>query len=365
MQCACTRVSTLFVVAALVFAPAFAAAQTITTFDPPNSTSTFAVAINLSGQIAGTYIDGSVSPVIAQKGFLRERDGTFTTFIPEVTLNDRTYQLAPRVNDLNLEGDIVGTVNDPYPITSSSFLRRRDGSIVVFKDSGVVGSSPDPAAMLKSALPCEECIDGSGAFGINAIGQITGMNGMSSYVGYLRQPDGTTTFFSPAGSLATFPKAINLFGQITGYFRAPYPDRGFLRQPNGTFVQFVPPNSVSTRPRSINLFSQIAGYYRDANGMEHGFLRQPNGKIVTFDPAGSTGTEAESINFAGEITGAFTTADGNSHGFLRKANGKIESFDAPGASGGTFAKEVNDLGVIVGYYEDANSIVHGFVRTRN
>jgi len=359
----------LSLLAFLIFTPrtSNSSAQTITSFDPPNSTGTFAFGINLNGQIAGTYIDGSVlSPVTAQTGFIRERDGTFTTFQPEVTFGERTFRLPPRVNDINLEGDVVGTVPDGWTITSSSFVRHKDGSVVVFKGPGTVGSAPDPAAILRSPLPCDECIDGSGAAAINAIGQITGANGGSSYVGYLRQPDGSMTFFSPStGSLATFPSSINVFGQITGYFKAPTPDHGFLRQRNGTFISFDPPNSTTTRPRSINLFSQITGYFMDSNNVEHGFLRQPDGKFVTFDPPGSTGTEPQSINFWGEITGSYTTSFGVNHGFLREPNGNIITFDVPGASAdGTFAKEINDLGIIVGYYMDTNLLVHGFVRTR-
>src|SRR6516165_939342 len=173
-------------------------AQTITSFDPPNSTATVAVAINLRGEIAGTYIDSSNSPFLSsQKGFLRERDGTFTIFQPETTIDGETWGLATWVTDLNLEGEIVGFYPDLREITTSAFLRRRDGTIVEFKGSpsptasmmSRAASAMDPAASVTS-ITCDRdtrCIDGTGAFAVNARGEITGVFGDVSYSGFLRQ----------------------------------------------------------------------------------------------------------------------------------------------------------------------------------
>jgi len=336
-------------------------AQTITTFDPPNSSMTVAVAINLHGEIAGYYTDGSTFPFPMQKGFLRERDGSITSFEAAPT--------ATWVTDLNLEGEIVGYFIEPGQIATSGFQRHRSGTMIRIPSGQPIASMADSAAALSGADLCDySCIDGTGAFGINARGQIIGVGGGTPYIGFLRQPNGTTVIVDPAptgSSLVASPQAVNFFGQITGFFRAPFPDHGFLRQPNGTYIRFDAPNSASTWPQSINTFSQIAGYFTDANGVVHGFARHPNGTIVIFDPPGSTGTEAESINLEGEITGFYLTTDGKSHGFLRHTNGHIETFDAPGAGGaGTFPKQINDRGEIVGYYQDGNSILHGFVRSR-
>ena len=54
-------------------------AQTFTTFDVPNSTATIPIAINRSGDIAGVYDYNSFLRAPAN-AFLRERDGTITTF---------------------------------------------------------------------------------------------------------------------------------------------------------------------------------------------------------------------------------------------------------------------------------------------
>ena len=334
-------------------------AQTITTFDPPNSSMTVAVAINLRGEIAGYYTDASNLPFPMQKGFIRERNGSLTIF--------EAAPSATWVTDINFQGELIGYFADPGQITTSGFVRHEDGTIVAFKGGPTASPSlARPATLAAKLLPCDrDCIDGAGAFAINARGEITGETGNSSYLGFLREPNGSTiNFTATSGNLVTAPQAINVFGQITGFYRAPFPDQGFLRQPNGTIITFNVANATSTWAQSINLFSQIAGYFSDANGIVHGFVRHPNGKIVTFDPSGSTGTEAESINLEGEVTGFYLTADGKSHGFVRKANGHIETFDVPEAAGaGTFPKKINDRGEIVGYYEDGNSILHGFVRS--
>ena len=363
--------------ALLTFSPA-TRAQKITTFDPPNSTMTIGVAINVHGQVAGYYNDGSaVFPFQPQKGFLRERNGSFTTFQPETTLNGQTFGLFTWVTDLNREGEVTGYFADLGAITSSGFLRQRDGTMIKFK-----GGSTLPAAETLAteslateslaSIPCDKdnpCVDGTGAFAINARGEIVGGQGNGSRLGFLREPDGTTiNFTGTSDNLLTVPQAINFFGQVTGFAQAagPLGRQGFLRQPNGTIIPINVPNSTNTWPQSINLFSQIAGYFSDANGIVHGFLRQPNGKFVTFDPPGSTDTEGVSINLHGEITGFYVTADGKSHGFVRSAMGDIDTFDAPGAgSAGTFPKGINDRGEIVGYYEDGNFVIHGFVRSKN
>ena len=355
--------STTFVLLALAITTR---AQTFTTIDPPNSTMTVAVTINLHGQIAGYYTDGSTFPSPTQKGFLRERDGAYTTF--EVDTSAAHFPTV--VTDMNREGEIIGYVLS-FPGGFPGFLRHKDGTIVQFSGTpttAMTTAAPMMEPIPRTCTPGNNCVDGTGPIAINARGEITGAFGQGVYFGFLRRRNGSTINFNVAqgGLPETFPQAINFFGQVAGYYR----DSGnvahaFLRQPNGTVIDFDPTNSTLTVPQSINLFSETAGYYKDANTVVHAFVRKPNGKIVTFDPPGSTGTEAVSINLESEITGFYLTADGKSHGFLRRANGGIEIFDAPGAgSVGTFPKEINDRGEIVGYYEDGNSILHGFVRSR-
>lgn len=339
-------------------------AQTITTFDPPNSSYTVPQSINAFGQIAGYYQDANG----LRPGFLRKRNGTFISFEADQSV----AHFPTIVTDMNLGGEIIGYIYRPEG-GFTGFLRHTDGTIVTFNGSGPMSTASAALATEPAPRPCtpqDNCVDGTGPIAINAFGQITGAYGQGFYVGFLRQPDGTTTNFNAneADLPFTIPQAINLFGQITGYYRdtsnTSLVDHGFLRQSNGTIKTFDPPNSTRTTPQAINFLGQITGYYEDTNNVVHGFLRQPNGGIITFDPTGSINTQATAINLEGQITGFYATADGVYHGFLRGRNGNIESFDAPGAANaGTFPKDINDLGQIVGYYQDANFVLHGFVRS--
>jgi hypothetical protein len=92
---------------------------TLTTFDVPGAgtgafqgTGLFGAAINPAGTIAGDYIDASG----VSHGFLRARDGTFTTFDPPGSTN--TYPF-----DINPAGVIAGYYSDASG-GSHGFLRR-------------------------------------------------------------------------------------------------------------------------------------------------------------------------------------------------------------------------------------------------
>jgi len=76
-------------------------AQTITTFDVPNSTATLPESINPGGQIAGVYLDAS----FRVHGFLRKNDGTFITFDVPVSLDLNVVGITPA-------GQIAGETYD-------------------------------------------------------------------------------------------------------------------------------------------------------------------------------------------------------------------------------------------------------------
>ena len=330
-----------------------ATAQKIQTVDVPNSTGTIAAAINLRGAISGYYLGLSDPNVDYPQGFLREPDGTIKKF--GVQIGGHTF--GTLANDMNIFGEVVGSFYTPPEY--SGFLRRPDGTLVLFNGSGTAAAS----AVLTEPSPQTNCVDGTAAIAVNALGQITGTFGQGCMLGFLREANGTTTTFQVGeGNLLserTVPQAINLAGQIAGYYMDPNSSgfAGFLRAKDGTVVRFKVPGSAQTMALGMNLLGQIVGDYDG-----HGFVRQPNGSIITFDPPGSVGTQPMAINLVGQVTGFFATADGVDHGFVRLSNGKIEVFDAPNALG-TYPRDLNDLGKIAGYYEDVNSVLHGFIRT--
>lgn len=333
-------------------------AQTITTFDVPNSTGTIPRAINTRGEIAGSYND--LIPE-GTHGFLRQLDGTIITF--DVQLHGHTW--LNRVMDINASGRIIGYIEHPADF-SNSFIREPNGTVITFPDR-----LPTASAAVSTPEPDDVCPEGVAAFATNAVGQITGSWGAHCFYGFLRQRDGTLIVFQVVPDTTdltlTVPQAINKKAQITGYYNSSVNDpyfHGFLRQRDGSFVTFAAPDSTTTKPKAINDSGQIAGHYQDANLVSHAFLRQPDGSFITFDPSGSIDTQVTAINRRGDITGFYATADGMYHGFLRSAYGTMESFDAPSAANaGTFPEDINNLGEIVGYYQDANLVLHGFIRS--
>jgi hypothetical protein len=230
--------------------------------------------------------------------------------------------------------------------------------------------------------------------GINLFGAITGFirDANSARHAFLRARDGTFTIFDDpaAGTCSTScgtigngqgtrAYAINLFGEITGF----YTDNsgrchGYVRAANGTFTQIDAPDAGTGpfpqgtfpsefTPMGINLLGGITGFYVDANSVQHGFVRAPGGRITEFDPTGSVFTNPNAIDDVGEITGFYVDASGVGHGFLRTLGGTITTFDALGAGTaagqGTFGVGLTVNQEIEGVYVDANGVLHGFVRS--
>jgi probable HAF family extracellular repeat protein len=216
---------------------------------------------------------------------------------------------------------------------------------------------------------------------INISGQIAGYytGGLSSY-GFLRQPDGTfISFADPLGG-GTLVTDINSGGQIIGFF-VRNGATGILRQADGTIVTFSgsatsmasaametepsPPPCCSdgTSPMAINAKGQITGSF--GQGPMLGFLREPDGATVQFSVIeGFRPIVPHDINFFGQITGYYETAYGIDHGFLREPNGRIITFDPTGSTS-THAIAINFKGQITGYFQDTNNVGHAFLRQRN
>src|SRR5690349_6808313 len=74
-----------------------------TTFDVPGAANTFPASINASGAITGAYID---SIRRQQHGFLRDSDGTITTFDPP------GYVSATLACCINASGTVAGDYSD-------------------------------------------------------------------------------------------------------------------------------------------------------------------------------------------------------------------------------------------------------------
>jgi hypothetical protein len=230
----------------------------IITIAVPGSTSTFAgseftggaagPAINPEGAIAGSYTDTSG----ATHGFLRARDGTFTTFDAPGAVNGTDFLCC-----ITPEGAVAGISFDAN-FAGHGFLRARNGTFVVFDPPGSTTTAPG---------------------GINPAEDIAGtyFDAKGAEHGFLRARDGTiATFDAPGAVNGTQAAGINPAGVIVGtYFDGTF-FHGFIRASDGTFTTLDPPGSGATLPLVINPASIITGEYSDANDVEHGFLFIPH-----------------------------------------------------------------------------------------
>ena len=328
----------------LLFLAGSGFAQTITTFDLPNSVLTRPTAINAVGEITGWF---NVSNDPIRHAFLRHRNGNFVTFdvpgdeIPSYILyTDDTEPVG-----IDLAGEIIGSyhsMSHPAGVVSQrGFVRRRDGTFTTFETDETYTR---PTAS-------------------NAIGQTVGSftdELPSPTQGFLRQRNGTLTEFDVANTSVTSPTAINLLGDTTGSIGG-MNGCGFLRDRNGSITTFNVGTVASCSPNGINFADQITGWYQDNSAIYHGFLRQPNGRIITFDVPNSSNTVPVAIGFNGEITGYYLDAGYLYHAFIRYRDGSFTTFDVPNAIY-TYPTAMNELGQITGWYADASNIVHGFVR---
>ena len=269
---------------------------TITTFQAPgadikpaDAEGTIATGINARGAITGYY--GDSKGVV--HGFLRSRDGKFTTFEVPGSGGYGSFPIA-----LNQEGAIVGYYTDSNNALHA-FLRSPDGKFTTW-----IG--PDACTGNGS----EGCY-GSGASNINAFGTIAGgfEDNSGNFVHHelVRSPRGKfTTFDAPLAGTGSYQGTgcpgcalgLNDWGTIAGtYIDANSVSHGYLRSPDGA-NHIVRPSRDSQYtggcgsdcPVSLNDWGAITGIYFDANYVYHGYLRSPEGKFATVDPSGSVGT---------------------------------------------------------------------------
>lgn len=308
---------------------------------PGSQQGTVANDINEFGVITGLIRDENS----ARHGFLRYPDGRYTEFDhPAAGTNGATGQ-GTRPGSINSLGWVAGSVRDSNNF-DTPFVRDPEGHFysVSFPNFG-----------------------GGDGQGINLWGAMVGeflklnedQSVMFHFHGFIRNPNGSLTFFDPPGSQETdipAPAAINDFGAVTGDYWTCNADlssctvHGFVRQANGKYVTFDAPGASpdgidggGTFPQGINNLGEVSGYYGDANFIYHGFVRSASGRITSFDvPTACTdtstppadcsyvGTFPGGVNVLGTVVGTYFGEDGNPHGFWRDANGAIRKFDFPG-----------------------------------
>lgn len=338
----------------------------IVTFSAPGAGTgagqgTYAIGVNAEGSIVGYYIDENGG----NHGFLRSRDGHFTTLDPAGS----TFTRSPALND---EGFVAGFYKDATGV-SHSFFRAPSGDITSFDAPGAgIGAG-----------------QGTRAKNINQFWAIAGfyLDAFGASHGFLRAPHGSVTTFSVPGA-GTGPgqgtivwvfSCLTDAGAITGsYVDANNVSHGFVRSPYGGITIFDAPGAGTasgqgTISYSINWAGTTTGVFLDSNNVNHGFLRAFDGKVTAFDvPGAGTGANQGTLPQGNNaidvdvIEGSFVDVNNVSHGFVRDTFGEITTFDVPGAgknaNQGTFPASNNLQGAITGFYVDVSNVAHGFLR---
>lgn len=239
---------------------------TITTFDPPNSTSG-AQSINDSGTVAGGFVDAN-----GAHGYLRAPDGTFTTFDPT---GDATQVRIVIPYQINASGAVAGTYFDSAGVFHG-FLRDTGGDVTILDAPGAGTAANEGTELIDMNT------SGTIAGGIN-VGVVNGIGTTHSLV---RAMDGIFTVFDPpqSGAHSSLAEAINDSGVVVGTYRdANLVRHGYLLQTDGTFISFDDPDAAQvpltavnqgTVPRHINANGAVAGFYSDVNGVRHAFTWQ-------------------------------------------------------------------------------------------
>lgn len=348
----------------------------IITFDAPgadtkpgDNNGTFAAGINNWGVITGAYIDANN----VYYGFVRSRDGKFTTFQApgaDTTQNSYNGTTPNAINDL---GVITGEFYDANGV-GHGFLRSPDGKFTTFDVPRAAGYGTTPLALnLEGAVA----------------GRYTDSN--FSFHAFLRTPDGKfKTWIGPdactgngsEGCYGSGASSINVFGIVVGGYEdnsGNFVHHDLVRSLDGKLKIFDAPGAGTGSYQGtgcpgcqagFNQWGVIAGTYIDGNSVQHGFVRRPDGKFTSFDAPGAgtaagqgTGCPSDcstSLNDLGAITGNYVDANYVLHGYLRSPNGKIMTID-PSGSTATWCSGMNDFESITGYYTDSNNVSHGFL----
>jgi uncharacterized membrane protein len=335
---------------------------TYVSFSVPGALGTYPMSINASMEVTGYYY---VTPTV-ERGFLREADGTITTFDVDVVIGNGTQPEA--INDA---GDITGQYW--AGIVARGFLRYADGRIVTF--------GPDPTTRFEGLLPVS----------INNFDEVAGLFDAETQSGFTRTRLGVMTGLAPPypNNLGTEATAINANGAVVGYYLNLAAGVGFLAHPDGYWAEIAVPSADpqcvnQTVPESINAAGTVAGWYTtnytnlsacppENTGL---FVMSPDRKFTLFQAPGtilpvplyglplpSDSEGRVSIDQVGDITGSYADAVSVQHGFVRNPYGTITSFDPPEGKE-TYPTGINDEGAITGYYsyKAGSGTPMGFIR---
>lgn len=218
---------------------------------------------------------------------------------------------------------------------------------------------------------------GTGAVRINNAGDIVGVYGTTTALGFL-DVDGTFTTILPPGAGRAKALGINSSGEIVGYYRnctpatcsSKYPDIAFVyskgkytavKSPSTALpsIQFIGINDSGTIVGSL-LQNPSADCTTTSPVCRGGFIYQ-GGKFTSLLPFGSAYSVATDISNSGEVVGVYYNTTAKTwEGFSYK-EGKYAAINVPDSKE-TYVFGISPTtGEIVGVFKNSNEDFEAFV----
>lgn len=254
----------------------------VRTFETPDSTwaahrGTTALAINESGVVVGTYTSGTGSST-TWHGFVRSTDGTFTEFnAPGAGAGNRQ---GTRAVAINASGDIAGTYSDASGVFHG-FVRSAAGVFTTFDVPGSGTLAASSNFLLQGTVPLG--LNDAGVItGMWA-------DAAYLHHGFVRAADGTIASFDApnAGTdrgllQGTYAVGLNASGVVVGFYQDTADQlHGFVRSAAGAITSFDASEAGSGETRlvplgtlgvAINASGTVAGFYLDSAARLHGVI---------------------------------------------------------------------------------------------
>jgi probable HAF family extracellular repeat protein len=244
----------LLLASALTHAQSYTFAQ----FDAPTANGTFPTGINNSGQIVGNYSDTTNK----SHAFLRSANGTtFTEIVAPGALPFTT-----KANGINNLGQVVGSYMDT--VGFHGYIRNADGTFTTFDIISLIptpGPNADASAINdygEVVGPASDLVTGSNGYIRSADGATLTLV-QASFFG-----DTSPAAIHNSGEIAGF----GLDGSSAGT------QHGFLRSRDGSYARFDLPGTTSyTRILGVNNDGKFAG---ELMGMNMGFVSNADGSFA-------------------------------------------------------------------------------------
>jgi probable HAF family extracellular repeat protein len=317
-----------------------------------DQSSTYAYAVNASGQIAG---DSWTTSSGLSHAF-RYSNGSLTDLGAFGSHTSNAY-------GINDSGQVVGYSGTGTPQVAHAFLAD-DGGLA---DLGTLGGNY------------------SVAYGINSSAQVVGYSSTSTdpnhpdYHAFLYSDGGMADLGSLGGTSGqSYARGINNSGQVVGYSDAPGNLTHAFLYSDGVMIDLGTLGGNFSNAYAINDAGQVVGTARTAGGITNHAYRYSDGVMTDLGTlmGGQTSSYAYGINASGQVVGSSTTNTDN-HAFWYR-NGTMIDLNTllPGGSGWvlTAAWGINDAGRIItgnglhngrerAFLLNLNDVVVGSVRT--